>query len=118
MTKEMKKNEIRVIKLSGDAIDELIWELMNKEGEQFLSLPDNSNTIFRLVWDRAKDELVFYALEFEHPHPINFEAIDRYINKHIRTTTDSMFSPDIDPFKVFFLDDVSAEIESPTRNTD
>ena len=29
------KNEIRVFKITGSAIDELMWELLNKSGDQF-----------------------------------------------------------------------------------
>ncbi len=101
----MSNNEIRVVKISGSAIDELMWELLNKSGEQFLDLPENSETIFHLNWDKGKDELVFYAVAFENPQPINFEAIDRYIRKHIGKTTDSLFDPDIEPYKIFSLDE-------------
>lgn len=101
----MNNNEIRVVKISGSAIDELVWELLNKSGEQFLDLPENSETIFHLNWDKGKDELVFYAVEFENPHPMDFEAIDKYISKHIETTADSLFNPDIEPYKTFFLDE-------------
>ena len=50
----MNNKEIRVVKISGSAIDELIWELLNQSGEQFLGLPDNSETIFHLNWDKKK----------------------------------------------------------------
>ena len=101
----MNNNEIRVVKISGSAIDELVWELLNKSGEQFLDLPENSETILHLNWDKEKDELVFYAVEFENPHPMNFEAIDKYISKHIGITADSLFNPDIEPYKTFSLDE-------------
>lgn len=103
----MGNNEVRVFKITGDAINELMWELLNKTGEQFLNLSENSETIFHLNWDKEKDELVFYAVEFEHPHPVNFEAIDRYIKEHIGITTDSLFNPDIEPFKTFSLNETS-----------
>ena len=103
----MNKNEIRVFKITGYAIYELVWELLNKSGEQFLDLPENSETIFHLNWDKENDELVFYAVEFENPHPINFEAIDRYISKYIGITTRSLFVPDINPYKTFSLDEVN-----------
>lgn len=51
----MNNNEIRVVKISGSAIDELVWELLNKSGEQFLDLPENSETIFHLNWDILYD---------------------------------------------------------------
>ena len=56
------KNEIRVLKITGSAIDELMWELLNKSGDQFLDFSENSETIFHLNWDKEKDELMFYAV--------------------------------------------------------
>ena len=101
----MNNNEIRVVKIAGSAIDELMWELLNKSGEQFLDLPENSETVFHLNWDKEKDELVFYAVDFKNPRPMNFEAIDKYICKHIGITADSLFNPDIEPYKTFSLDE-------------
>ena len=74
--KDIKKDEVRGFKISGDAISELLWELLNKSGDMLLDLPDNSDTIFHMHWDREKDELTFYALEFRDPHPVDFKAID------------------------------------------
>lgn len=101
----MNKNEIRAVKITGNAIDELLWELLNKTGEQFLDLPEDSETIFHLKWDKEKDELVFYAVEFENPRPVNFEAIDNYISKHIGITADSLYNPDTEPYVKITLDD-------------
>ena len=53
---------------------------------------------------------MFYAVEFENPHPINFEAIDGYINKHIGITANSLFNPDIEPYKTFSLDEVNKSL--------
>ena len=103
----MKNNEVRVFKITGGAINELMWELLSKTGEQFLNLPEDSETIFHLNWDKEKDELVFYSLEFEHPYPVDFDSIDKYINEHIGITTDSLFDPNVEPFKTFLLNEMS-----------
>ena len=107
MEKQMDKNEVRVFRITGEAINELMWELLNKAGELFLDLPENSETIFRLNWDKEKDELSFYALEFAHPHQVNFEAIDSYIKEHIEITADSLFNPNIEIYKTFSLNEIS-----------
>ena len=91
--KDIKKDEVRGFKISGDAISELLWEL--------LDLPDNSDTIFHMHWDREKDELTFYALEFRDPHPVDFKAIDRYIDETLGITTDSVFLPKGKPYRSF-----------------
>lgn len=99
--KDIKKDEVRGFKISGDAISELLWELLNKSGDMLLDLPDNSDTIFHMHWDREKDELTFYALEFRDPHPVDFKAIDRYIDENLGITTDSVFLPKGKPYRSF-----------------
>lgn len=37
--KDIKKDEVRGFKISGDAISELLWELLNKSGDMLLDLP-------------------------------------------------------------------------------
>lgn len=60
--KDIKKDEVRGFKISGDAISELLWELLNKSGDMLLDLPDNSDTIFHQPLGPAKkDELTFYG---------------------------------------------------------
>lgn len=98
---DIKKDEVRGFKISGDAISELLWELLNKSGDMLLDLPDNSDTIFHMHWDREKDELTFYALEFRDPHPVDFKAIDRYIDETLGITTDSVFLPKGKPYRSF-----------------
>lgn len=66
-----------------------------------LDLPDNSDTIFHMHWNREKDELTFYALEFRDPHPVDFKAIDRYIDENLGITTDSVFLPKGKPYRSF-----------------
>lgn len=99
--KDIKKDEVRGFKISGDTILELLWELLNKSGDMLLDLPDNSDTIFHMHWDREKDELTFYALEFRDPHPVDFKAIDRYIDENLGITTDSVFLPKGKPYRSF-----------------
>lgn len=102
----MRKNEVRTFKISGDAINELLWELLNKNGGEFLDISDGEEKIFCLKWNKEKDELVFYALEFENPRPVNFDVIDKYIDEHIGITTKSLFNPDEIPYVKFLLDDI------------
>ena len=102
--KDIKKDEVRGFKISGDALSELLWELLNKSGDMLLDLPDNSDTIFHMHWDREKDELTFYALEFRDPHPVDFKAIDRYIDENLGITTDSVFLPKGKPYKTLAPD--------------
>ena len=103
----MKKNEIRAFKISGEAISELMWELLQKSAEDLLDLGENEETIYSMDWNKEKDELVFYALEFADPRPVDFDGIARYVDEHIGITTNSLFDPDVKPYRIFSLEDVS-----------
>ena len=64
--KKLAKNEIRAFKIKGNAISELLRELLNKYGSGFLDIPDDDfDNIFHLKWDRTRDQLIFYSVEFE-----------------------------------------------------
>ena len=76
--RKMRKNEVRCFKISGNAINELLWELLNINGDMLLDIPEKSDVIFHMNWDKEKDELIFSALEFAQPHPVDFKAIDFY----------------------------------------
>ena len=102
----MDKNEIRVFKISGEAINELVWELLNQTGEQFFDISANQEAIYRLNCDKDKDQLVFYALEYAKPHVVDFEKIDRYINEHIDKTTDSLFNAENKPYVSLSVKDI------------
>ena len=101
----MNANEVRAIKISGDGINELLWEMLNKYGSTILDLSDDSESIFHMKWDKEKDELTFYALEFETPHPVDFDAIDTYIDEKIGITTTSIFCDNLNdrPYKTFIF---------------
>lgn len=91
--------------ISGNAINDLLWELLNINWEiMLLDIPEKSDVIFHMNWDKEKDELIFSALEFAQPHPVDFKAIDFYINEHIGITTESVFSSsDNLPYKSFLV---------------
>lgn len=102
--RKMRKNEVRCFKISGNAINELLWELLNINGDMLLDIPEKTDVIFHMNWDKEKDELIFSALEFAQPHPVDFKAIDFYINEHIGITTESVFSSsDNLPYKSFLV---------------
>ena len=110
MKQDMKKNEVRAFKIKGDAINELVWELLNKVGEELLDLPESSESIFHMYWNKEKDELIFGAVEFENPRPLDFKAIDKYIDNKIGITTDTLFASGAkQKYKVFNLNDITEE---------
>ena len=92
---KLKEKEVRVIKITGAAINEFVWEQLNKTGDEFLNLPEDffeeDNWTYHLTWNKEKDELVFYALEFGHSFPVDLDSVDKYIEEHIGITADSMY---------------------------
>ena len=96
------KSEIRAFRISGKALDELIWELLNKYGETLLDLPENSETIFHMNWDKTTDELIFYALEFGTPRQVDFNAIDELVKDKVECNSDSLFTPGVAPYKTIY----------------
>ena len=54
--RKMRKNEVRCFKISGNAINELLWELLNINGDMLLDIPEKSDVIFHMNWDKEKDE--------------------------------------------------------------
>ena len=100
---EFRKNEARVFKIQREAVTELLWELLNKYGNTLLDLPEDSASIFSMKWDREKNELTFYALEFAEPYKVDFERIQSFVDEEIGVTAQSLFT-DRKPYKRILVD--------------
>ena len=98
----MEKNEIRAFRISDKALNELIWELLNKYGDTLLDLPEDSESIFHMNWDKAKDELIFYALEFGTPRQVDFDSIDEMVKDKVECNSHSLFTPGVAPYKTLY----------------
>lgn len=63
MTKKVSrlgKNEVRVIKIPREAIEEILWENLMENGDEWFDLKQNSDDIiFRMNFDETMSELVF-----------------------------------------------------------
>lgn len=63
MTKKVSrlgKNEVRVVKIPREAIEEILWENLMENGDEWFDLKQNSDDIiFRMNFDETMSELVF-----------------------------------------------------------
>ncbi len=92
-TDHLEENEVRVIKLSRAAIEEILWETFMEIGDDRLELEaDSDDIIFRMTTDETMSELVFYACDFSGEKTPDFSRIDKFIKQNVQITTDSVFT--------------------------
>ena len=92
-TNHLEENEVRVIKLSRAAIEEILWETFMEIGHDKLELEaDSDDIIFRMTTDETMSELVFYACDFSGEKAPDFSRIDKFIKQNVQITTDSVFT--------------------------
>ena len=92
-TKHLEENEVRVIKLSRAAIEEILWETFMEIGHDRLELEtDSDDIIFSMATDETMSELVFYACDFSGEKAPDFSRIDKFIKQNVQITTDSVFT--------------------------
>lgn len=93
----LRKREIRVIRLSKKAIQELLWEHFMEVGDALMELPEESDdVIFHMHVAGELEELTLYVVNLnevlhakEVPDRV-FEKIREYCDRNIGFTTDSL----------------------------
>ena len=92
--KDLQANEVRAIRIGEEAIVELLWETLQEMGESLFDLPDNSDAMFHMRWNREKTELVLYVTGERHTISGGKELItrrDSYIQEHIGITAKTLY---------------------------
>lgn len=92
--KDLQANEVRAIRIGEEAIVELLWETLQEMGESLFDLPDNSDAMFHMRWNREKTELVLYVTGERHTIAGGKELItriDSYIQEHIGITAKTLY---------------------------
>lgn len=96
MTKKVSrlgKNEVRVVKIPREAIEEILWENLMENGDEWFDLKQNSDDIiFRMNFDETMSELIFYACDFPADSVPKFDQIDEYIENNVGFTANSMYN--------------------------
>lgn len=88
----LRKHEIRAIRLSQQAIHELLWEHFMKTGDEVMDIPeegDELRTIYHMRINGNLEELTLYVMNFNESSDKAFEENMEYCNQNIPFTTDS-----------------------------
>lgn len=88
----LRKCEIRVIRLSEQAIRELLWEHFMKTGDEAMDIPeecDELRTIYHMRINGNLEELTLYVMNFNESSDKAFEENMEYCDQNIPFTTDS-----------------------------
>lgn len=85
----LKKHELRVIRLSEQAIHELIWEYFMRNGDEIMDIPeeDSLKKIFCMYAEDKLQELKLYVLNLNEVSMVNFEKMNEYCMQNICFTT-------------------------------
>lgn len=88
--KRMQENEIRIIKVTENAIRELLYETIIENGRRYFDLPNDDEICYEIQLDLEKGEMLCAAFSTKLSH---FE-LDRIEGlSSITETTSSFFSP-------------------------
>ena len=89
----LRDNEIRVIRLSKKALQELVWEHFMEIGNKIMDLPeDDSSAIFSMHVEGNLETLTLYAIKLSEVSGEVFEKVDTYCDRNINLTTDSLMN--------------------------
>ena len=90
---KLGKNKLRVIKLPKQAIYEMLWEHFMDCHDEVLDLkPDSTDTICSMKLADDFSELVFYACDLPKKGAPDFDRFDRYIEKNVGFTANSLYT--------------------------
>lgn len=89
----LRKHEIRVIRLSQQAIHELLWEHFMETGDEVMDIPeegiDDMGTIYNMYIEGKLEELTLYVMNLNEASDKVFIECEEYCNQNIHFTTDS-----------------------------
>ena len=88
----LAKDEIRAIKLSRKAIEEMLWETFMECGDRLLGLDNHDDGhVFHMSVDDDLSTLVFYACNLKDQLPYKDANVSNYVNQMVETSTDSIY---------------------------
>lgn len=91
--RQLKKREIRIIRLSSQAIHELLWEHFMKTGDEMMDIPEEEigdiRTIFHMYTKGKLEELTLYVMNFNEASDEAFGKNKEYCDQNIAFTTDA-----------------------------
>lgn len=98
--RKLRKHEVRVIRLSRQAIYELVWEHFMKAGNEILDVPENDfSVIFGMYMDEKMEMLALYAMDLSNASDAVFSKVNTYCDQSLSFTTDSLSKKTMDEQK-------------------
>ena len=82
----MKEKEIRVIRISKEAVKELLFESLMEKGAELFGLSKNHDAWFGMSWDEETGDLIYTANK--EGESVDFD----YILENVPITTESLFT--------------------------
>lgn len=81
----LKKHEIRVIRVSKVAIQELLWEYFVEKGNEAMNISaeDSLNVIFHMYLDEKLEETMLYALNLKEFAQVDIDKMNSYCRQNI-----------------------------------
>ena len=92
--RELQPDEVRALRIGEEAIVELLWETLQDMGKFLFDLPEDSDAMYHMRWDREKMELVLYTTDEMQTIKGGKERstkVDAYIQKHVPITAESLY---------------------------
>lgn len=90
--RQLKNNEIRVVKLEKEGIIEVLQKIFQDIGLEKLGLFKNAKDVSTcMIYDDLTHELTFYAL---NSNRTDIDDVEKYISENINMTTDDLFYPE------------------------
>ena len=86
----LRKHELRLIRLSQQALQELLWELFMQIGDEIMDIPeeDSFQVLFHMSVEGKLEEVFLYALKLREVSQMDFEKVDAYCKQNVRFTRD------------------------------
>lgn len=92
MKKRLEKDEIRVMKLSREAIAEMLWESFMEMYHDRLDIPNDDYHVCHMTLNEDMSELTFYSCYFSSTQRPDFDAIDAFLKTEAVGAADSIYT--------------------------
>lgn len=102
MKKRLEKDEIRVMKLSREAITEMLWESFMEMYHDRLDIPNDDYHVCHMTLNEDMSELTFYSCYSSSTQKPDFDAIDAFLKTEAVGAADSFYT-DLESHKYAML---------------
>lgn len=92
MKRRLKKDEVRVIKLSREGIAEILWETFMEVYHDYLDIPNDDYHVCHMTVNEDMSELIFYSCYSAGTQRPDFNVIDSFLKTEALDMTESIYS--------------------------